>query len=187
MKKNCLFLAFLIFVPFAFAAPPPMSQVKETIEKLKTETRREAIRQIILERMDFEEMAKRSLGMHWRAISEAEQKEFVKVFSRFVEVFYRSNVLNSLQHIGKVEINYFKERIDGDFAEVEVKIKTPQDEFQMLYKLRLSSEKWKAYDIVVEGVSIVSSYRSQFDRIIRKYDFAALMERLREKTKELDT
>lgn len=186
MRKTLLLAAFFVFTAPVFASPSPMEQVKETIEKLKIETRREVIRQIILESMDLGEMAKRSLGRHWRTISEVERQEFVAVFSRFVEVFHRSSVLRSLQHIGKVDIHYVKERIDGDFAEVEVKVKTPQEEFGMLYKLRLSGEKWKAYDIVVEGISMVSNYRAQFDRIITKHDFATLMERLREKIKELD-
>lgn len=191
MKKACLLLAFLSFALPSFgdteAALSPMEEVKNTVEKLKREKNKEAIRQIILGSMDFEEMAKLSLGRYWLKISEEERQEFVEVFSRFVEVFYRDRVLNSLQHIGKVEIRYLKERITGDgFAEVEVEVKTPQDEFKILYRLRLVGGKWKAYDIVVEGVSIALNYRAQFDRIIERYEFGGLLARLREKIKELD-
>ena len=171
----------------ALAVSSPSEEVKNTVEALKKAVgNKPQIRALILERMDLAEMAKRSLGRHWRNISDKERAEYLDVFAKYIEVFYRERVFNSAEFIGVVEIKYLKERVDGEFAEAETLVIAGSDRFSVVYKLHFAGGHWKAYDIVIENVSIVSSLRAQFDRIIGRESFSELLRKLREKIKELD-
>jgi phospholipid transport system substrate-binding protein len=80
---------------------------------------------------------------------------------------------------------YTGERVDGDYAEVDVKIVTKKNtEIPVVYKLRSRDQEWWAYDMVIEGVSLVNNYRTQFSDIMAKSSFEGLMKKLREKSAE---
>ena len=171
----------------ALAVSSPSEEVKNTVEALKKAAgNKPQERALILERMDLAEMGKRSLGRHWRNISDKERAEYLDVFAEYIEVFYRERVFNSTGFIGTVEIKYLKEKIDGEFAEVETLIIAGSDRFSVVYKLHFVGGHWKAYDFIIENVSIVSSLRSQFDRIVSRESFAELLRKLRERIRELD-
>lgn len=176
-----------LVLAMALAIPSPLEEVKNTVESLKKVAgNKPRIRALILERMDLAEMAKRSLGRHWRSISDKERVEYLDVFAKYIEVFYRERVFNSAEIIGIVEIQYLKERIDGEFAEVETLVIAGSDKFSVVYKLHFVGGHWKAYDLVIENISIVSSLRSQFDRIITQHSFSELLSRLRERIEVLE-
>lgn len=183
--RSEMFVALILAV--VLAIPSPLESVKNTVEELKKAVGdRARIRTLILERMDFDEMGKRSLGRHWRNYSDAQRNEYLEVFERYVEVFYRKRVFESIEFIGSVGIKY-KERLDGDFAEVDVEVMAPNGEkWRFTLRLHMKNGGWKAYDVVVEGISQVSNLRAQFDRIIEKEKLDGLLKRLREKIQELD-
>lgn len=82
-------------------------------------------------------------------------------------------------------MNYVGERVDGEYAEVDVKIVTKENtEIPVLYKLRTRDQRWWVYDLVIEGVSLVNNYRTQFSDIMAKSSFEGLMKKLKEKTAE---
>ena len=181
--------------------PSPMAKVKETLEKLKQtvsdpslkgdskkETRHARIRELLLERMDFAEMGKRALGASWRKISDSEKAEYLELFAKLVEVQNRRNVFERVEFIESAKIIFLKEIVEpnGEFASVDLKIPSSPEDLSVVFKLHLVSGHWKAYDIVIDGISMVSSWRSQFNRILSKKSFADLLEQLREKIKELD-
>lgn len=142
---------------------------QERIERLK-----EALNPIF----DYDEMAKRSLGAHWRRRTPAEQEEFVNLFRDFLEKIYSDKV--NLYEGQK--ITFGRETIEKDFAEVDsTVISTKGEEISVVYRLRRTSGKWRVYDALVENVSIINNYRSQFDHIISKYSFDELKKLLREK------
>jgi phospholipid transport system substrate-binding protein len=142
---------------------------KERIERLK-----EAVNPIF----DYEEMAKRTLGSHWRRRSPAEQQEFVRLFRDFLEKIYSDKV--DLYEGQKVVFG--RETIDNDFAEVEsTVIGVKGDEYFVLYKFRRADGKWRVYDAVIENISMVNNYRSQFDRVIAKSSYDELKRMLKEK------
>ena len=171
-------------------ADMPTDQVKETVGRVvtilrdpslvredKAAERREALRQAILPRFDFSEMAKRSLGSHWKN-QQSRQEEFVAVFTNFVENTY----------VGKVEsfkdekIVFARERIEQNLAEVGTQIVPSKGEpFSLNYKLHLVGNDWKVYDVVIENISMVNNYRSQFSRILANASFDELIRKLREK------
>ncbi len=181
--------------------PSPLTEVRETIERLKkiagdpslkgdanTAERREKIRKLIIERMDFQEMAMRSLGRHWRGRTDAEKKEYLEIFSRFMDAFYREQIFSSVEFLSKdARFEYGKPKLEDEYAEILLRI-IPKNypEVKLLIKLRLRNGHWMAYDIVAEDISIVGNWRAQFDAIIRKYSFAGLLERLQQKVKELN-
>lgn len=179
------------FMAWTFAngavAPSPLETVKTTVEALKKAVgNKSETRRLILERMDFDEMGRRSLGRHWRDLSEAQRKEYLAEFAKYVEAFYRKQVFESVDFINSVYIRYLKERNDGEYAEVDIQIIAQNDKTSITFKLHLVGSQWKAYDVVVENISTVSNLRAQFDRIINAEKFEGLLKRLRDKIKELD-
>jgi phospholipid transport system substrate-binding protein len=151
--------------------PKLKSQDKKTerIDRL-----REALNPIF----DYEEMAKRALGTHWRRRTPAEQQEFVKLFRDFLERIYSDKVDLS----GGEKVRFGREVIDNDFAHVESNVVKPTgEEIAVAYKLRKMNGPWKVYDVVVENISIVNNYSSQFDRVISRSSYEELVKRLQEK------
>ena len=142
---------------------------KERVERLK---------EIINPIFDYEEMARRTLGAHWRRRTAAEQQEFVKLFRAFLETVYSEKV-----DLYEGERAVFgRETIDEDYAEVESKVTNGKgEESPVFYRLKRTDGKWKVYDAVVENISIVNNYRSQFDRVLTKSSFEELKKLLREK------
>jgi phospholipid transport system substrate-binding protein len=142
---------------------------KERIERLK---------EIVHPLFDHEEMARRSLGPHWRRRSLKEQKEFVKQFRDFIERIYSDKV----DLYAGERITMGKEIIDNDYAQVDSNFVNPKgEEISVVFRLRRAEGKWKVYDAVIENISIVNNYRSQFDRVISKSSFEELMRLLKEK------
>ena len=113
---------------------------------------------------DYEEMAKRALGHHWRQRTPAEQEEFVKLFREFLERVYSDKI--DLYGGAKGALLAARSS-DNEFAQVESTIIQPKgEEIAVVYKLRQVNGQWKVYDAIVENISIVNNYRSQFDRVI---------------------
>jgi len=147
----------------------PADKKKERIDRL-----REAVNPIF----DYQEMAKRALGTHWRRRTPAEQEEFVILFRDFLEGIYSDKI----DLYGGEKVRFGRQTVDEDFAQVESTIINPKgEEIAVNYKLRRVNGKWKVYDAVVENISIINNYRSQFDRVISGSSYQELVKRLREK------
>jgi phospholipid transport system substrate-binding protein len=144
----------------------------------RKQERMERLKEVLNPIFDYDEMAKRALGAHWRRRTPAEQVEFVKLFRDFLERIYSDKV--NLYEGQKVIFG--RETIEKDFAEVaSTMVNTKGEEIGVVYRLRRADGEWKVYDALVENVSIINNYRSQFDRIISKYSFDELKRLLREK------
>jgi len=142
---------------------------KERVDRL-----REALDAIF----DYEEMAKRALGYHWRQRTRAEQEEFVKLFREFLQRVYSDKI----GLYGGEQVRFGREVMDDEFAQVESTIIQPKgEEIAVVYKLRQVNAQWKVYDAIVENISVVNNYRSQFDRVISSSSYEALVKRLRGK------
>ena len=140
--------------------------------------RGERVRALVNPVFDYEEMARRTLGNHWRRRSAAEQQEFIKLFRAFLEKIYTDKI--SL-YAGE-RVVFGGESMDREFAEVESKLVGPKGETStVVYRLKRADGGWKIYDAVVENISIVNNYRSQFDRVIGKSSYAELTKMLRDK------
>lgn len=143
----------------------------------KTKERRAKIRGIVKRGFDFEEMAKRSMGEHWKRRGEVEKREFVDLFSRFVEISY----IDRIEAYNNEEVIYVGEVVEGKRAIVKSKVITTQGkEIPISYRL-LKKDDWVVYDLQIEGVSLVSNYRSQFNEIIQNSSYEELIKRLKSK------
>jgi phospholipid transport system substrate-binding protein len=147
----------------------------------KAAERRAAVRQIANEIFDFGEIARRSLGRYWQPLSEAQRDEFVGLFSDLLERSY----ISKIELYGGEKIIYNGERVDGDLAVVSTKIITKNGtEVPIDYRLFRRGDNWKVYDVNIEGISLVSNYRTQFNKIIQSSGFNTLVDRMKAKQTE---
>jgi len=177
------------------AAGVPTDQLKGAVERvLKTlddpalkgdarvGDRRVAVRKIANEIFDFSEIAKRSMARHWQPLSEAQRTEFVGLFADLLERSY----ISKIETYGGEKIQYTAERADGDFATVSTRIVTKNGtEVPVDYRMIKRADRWLVYDVSIEGVSLVSSYRTQFNKIIQTTSYNGLVSKLRNKQDEL--
>ena len=142
--------------------------------------RRKLLEKVIGSRFDYREMAKRSLPAQWRTLTEDQRREFVELFQSFLSASYADKI----EGYSGEQIEYLKERLEGDYAEVRTQLVSEKTEIPIDYRLLSRSEDWFVYDVVADGVSLVRNYRAQFDKIIRESGYDDLVEQLRKKSKE---
>ena len=129
----------------------------------KTRERRAAVRRIAEGIFDFTETAKRSLGRHWQPRTPAERKEFVDLFANLLERSY----LSKIELYSGEKIAYLGDTIEGDQATVRTRIATKHGtEIPVDYKMYRHGDRWLVYDVIIEGVSLIANYRTQFNKII---------------------
>lgn len=194
VRRLALILAFLLTMPAAALAGQPTDIVKGTVDEvirllsdpgLKSpnmkKQRRQMIKQAIDRHFDYDEMARRSLGTSWRNLTPGQRSEFVRLFADLLEASYAEKI----ERFSDEKVNYTGEILEADYAEVRTAIIRKNDRIPMDYRLHQAEGSWKIYDVVIEGVSLVSNYRSQFSRIIREGSYGELVRRLRTKVNEL--
>ncbi|MBF0559558.1 MAG: ABC transporter substrate-binding protein [Nitrospirae bacterium] len=151
---------------------------KELKKPARTKERRSAIRKIISERFDFEEMAKRSLARYWKQRTPEEQKEFVGLYTDLLERTY----IRKIESYNDEQFVYGDEIIDGVYAVVKTKIVTKKNIDVLIdYKMFNKNGTWLAYDVVIEGVSLVNNYRNQFNQIIHSGSYEDVTRKLKDK------
>ena len=188
---SVLVLLSYLSLPVASIAGSATEQVRATVDRVliivrnpnaKTKAQIDAQRaqlvELITPRFDFSEMAKRSLGRHWAGRTAEEQREFVKVFAALMGKSYADNI----ESYTTQNVLYIREREDQNYAQVDTKIVAENGSpLSVNYKLHSVDKEWKIYDLVIEDISMVNNYRSQFDRIIARSSFADLVRTMKEK------
>jgi phospholipid transport system substrate-binding protein len=143
--------------------------------------RRAEVRRIARELFDYDEMTRRTLSRHWSQRTADEQAEFVALFSDLLERSYVSRI----EAYADEKITFVGESIDGGFATVRSKVVTQRRSETVLdYRMHVRDGRWQVYDVLIDGVSFVSTYRSQFDRVIQAESYGSLVERLRKRNFE---
>ena len=171
-------------------AGEPTDKIRQTVDEvlaivnnktLPPQERRTQIRQAVLKRFGFEEMAQRSMAQHWRTLTPQQRQEFVGLFTDLLERSYINRIEN--YRAGPQGVRYPKEDINGDQAIVHTEIVSERDPepARVDYHLLHRDGDWKAYDIVIEGVSLVNNYRTQFNTIMLKDSYAGLVKQMRTK------
>ena len=141
--------------------------------------RRAEIRRVAADLFDFDEISRRVLSRYWTERSPEEQAEFVALFTGVLERTY----IGRIEAYSGEKIIYVGEAVDGQFATVRSKVVTRRrTETPLDYKLHLRDGRWKVYDILIDHVSFVGTYRSEFTRILQREDYAGLLERLRKES-----
>ena len=145
--------------------------------------RRAAVRDLAAESFDVAETARRALGVHWQVRTPAEREEFVRVFRELLEQTYIARI----DEYGGERVEYLAERVDGDSAVVKAQIVT-RSGLAVPVESRVNQRggRWLIYDVIIENVSLVGNYRSQFDRIIRTSSYDELVRRLKGRVASLN-
>jgi phospholipid transport system substrate-binding protein len=173
-----------------FAASPgwagPTDQLREYTDQvtkvlddpsLPRPDRRAAVRKIAHEAFDISESAQRVLARHWQARTPAERDEFTQLFADLLERTY----ISKIDLYRGERLQYTSEAVDRDFATVRAKVITNKGlEVPVEARMLKRGEHWLIYDIAIENVSLISNYRTQFDRIIRTASFQELVRRLKD-------
>jgi phospholipid transport system substrate-binding protein len=137
------------------------------------------VRRLARELFDFDEMSRRALSRHWATRTPDEQTEFVALFGDLLERLY----MNRLEGYAGEKFTFMGEALDGGFARVRARVNTQRrTETALDYRMHVRDGHWQVYDVLIDGVSFVSTFRSQFDRVIQAESYGALVDRLRKKT-----
>jgi phospholipid transport system substrate-binding protein len=191
-----LVLAGLTILSVAPArAMTPTEQLKGSIDKIipiledptlkgdaKIKERRAAIRRVANDVFDFTESAKRCLGPHWEPRTEQERQEFALLLGDLLERAFASR----LEQYGGERIQYIGESVDGNLATVKTTIITKSGaELPVDYQLLRRGDRWLVYDVRIEGVSLMSNYRVQFNKIIQTSSYEDLVRKLKAKQQSL--
>ena len=201
MKRQRFFIHLVVvglmihlsMVSECFADSEVTSQLKDTIEKVikivqdealdkDKQARRVALRKTIAERFNYRQMVIRSLAKNWDARSDQERQEFIALFKSLLENSYA----NKLEAYQDEKINYVDEIVKGKYALVKTEVVRKSSTIRVDYKLIQENGNWKVYDFVIEGVSMIRNYRSQFTKIIRRDSYEVLVQKLTDKINELE-
>jgi phospholipid transport system substrate-binding protein len=158
-------------------------QDPELKQPAKKDARRQQIRAVADEIFDWQETGKRALARHWQGRSPTERQEFSALFADLVERSY----ISKIERYSGERIVYAGETVEGEQATVRTKLITKSNtEIPIDYRMQKEGDRWRAYDVVIEGVSLVSNYRTQFNRIIQQSGYGELVNKLKAKQEELD-
>jgi phospholipid transport system substrate-binding protein len=196
LKRLFLILAFAITLAAANIASAdisPTDSIRGSVDGILTllqnkeldkVTRRKEMRKVINGRFDFRAMSQSTLATNWKKASEEQQQEFVTLFSQLIENTY----------IGRVEaytdekVDYPGEKVKGKKAVVATLILTASADIPIDYKVyQKKNGEWWVYDVIIEGISLISNYRSSYRDIVSKEGVDGLLAKMRDKLKELET
>lgn len=195
MKKQIMGLAIalvlsLLVCPVVFAGGPmdgvqkPVNEVLEILRDpaLKadsaTAVKKEKIKAVIDRVFNYDQLSKRTLGRGWKKLNAEQQKEFTQLFTQLLSNVYMDRILAYSDE--KVVFDK-EEMLSEDKAEVQSRVVTASKEIPINYRMINKDGGWKAYDVIIEGVSLVSNYRTQFRQMLSKGTPEELIETLRKK------
>ncbi len=191
----CCLLMGLVFSQSAVSASPdPTDQFRPFLKKvidtladpeLKTIPKKEQGQRIITivrEHFDFREMSKRVLGMQWRNLNNKEQKEFEDLFTQLLQYAY----IGKIDEYAGQQVAFVKQRIKGERAEVQTLLVDKEKSVPVSYIMLLRGDQWMAYDVIVEGVSLIRNYMEQFSEILRKDGYSGLVQQLKDKISQIE-
>lgn len=196
LREKILYLAvFLMFASGFFehtaaADADPLDAVKSTVNEVlvilkdpvlrrpeNSAKRQRLIKETVDRRFDYREMSKQTLANHWNERTQDEQDKFVELFSRLLEKTY----ISKIDSYSDEEILFKEKLVKGDKAMVRSYIVKNNKEIPMIYKLKNTDGNWMVYGVVIEGVSLIRNYRTQFESIIDKEKYPGLIKRIEEK------
>ena len=183
-----LLLMTTTVAPAAAAATTPVQELRTRVDRAvqvlsdpalkgpaQTNDRRARVRKIADEIFDYGEMSKRALGVHWQQMPAAERERFVRLFSDVLDRAY----FEKIDSYSGEKVRYLDAKVDADQATVPTRVTTEKGtDIPVEYRMHRDQGRWLVHDVIIEGVSLVNNYRSQFDRIIRTASVGELLKRL---------
>jgi len=191
--RSCIVIVAFTLVSSHVLAAGPIDAVRTSVEKvismLRSETKegvspeqkRAEVVSVIREFFDFRELSRRTLGRSWKKLSIEQQKEFVELYRTILENTYVDRILEYNDE--KVEFRG-ERKLSSRKALVSTVVVTATKEIPIDYRLVLKGERWRVYDVVIEGISLVKNYRTQFRQILSRKDPDGLLDVMRQKVKD---
>jgi phospholipid transport system substrate-binding protein len=185
-------LLMLIFcASVALAQVSPQEQVKKMVDdvllvlnsSIDLETKKQQVSGMVQKYLGIHELAKRTLGIYWKQASKEELAKFERLYVRLLENTY----LNRIGDYSGGRVDFLQERIKDDKAILDTLVINDKMEIPVQYKMVLKDGVWEIYDVSIEGVSLIRSYRSSYGEIVRKDGFAGLFAQMEKKLSEADT
>jgi phospholipid transport system substrate-binding protein len=196
MKKPLWIISLTLVVFWVWVMPAqaesPTAYVRSILDKvmslqndasLSGQARARAIHGIIEVSFDFALMAKNSLGSTYDSLSGGQRQEFTRTFSYLFQDSYTRLVLNFLK---KENIQFGAERLEGDKAQVATTIVRPNENIPVTYLMHKAPSGWLLYDVIVDGVSILHNYQTQFGQVIRTKSFDFLLDKMKEQRRAVE-
>jgi phospholipid transport system substrate-binding protein len=189
-----LFPLFTIAPSFFHGQEGPIPQVQATADQvidllqrqdIDLEERNRRIADLIKSKFDFRSMSQAVMGIHWRQATEAQRDRFIELFSQLLEVTYRGRLEAYTDEYAGEQVQYLRETIKNDRAQVDTLVVTKTARVPISYRLILRGSEWLVYDVVIEEVSLVRTYRGTYDDIMRRQGFDGLFERMESKIGEI--
>jgi phospholipid transport system substrate-binding protein len=191
IKRLSIFIFLFFIIPSFVMAGEPTDRIKVASDKiiaivfddsLKTpemkSKREQMVNEIVGGLFDWQEFSRRTLARHWSKRTEDEKKEFISLFRQLVE---RTYMAKAGQYSGG-KVVFLDEKIEGDYCNVSTQVLTSEgSQISVEYRVIKKDGVWWVYDVYIEGVSLVSNYRSQFNDILVKSSFEDLLKRLKDK------
>ncbi|MEQ8160370.1 MAG: ABC transporter substrate-binding protein [Smithellaceae bacterium] len=186
-----ILMVFVLAVPVYAGIPlnTAQSAVNRVLEvlrdpKLKSpaakEIKKEKLRIIYKDMFDEIEFSRRTLARNWNKFTPAQRAEFVNLFEQVLEKTYMDKILAYSYE----KVNFYKETmISENQAEIHSRVITSSKEVPINYRMIRKDGKWRVYDVVVENVSLIQNYRTQFNDILASNTPEQLLEILRKKVK----
>lgn len=169
------------------ATASPKEQIRSVVDKvlailqnkdLQSEIRIQSIREAVEPYFDFRAMSQSTLGQDWKKATPDQRSRFVALFRKLLENTY----IVAMEEYAGETVRYGREKVRGKRASVEIFIQQPDGpEIPIVYRMRLKAQQWRAYDVIIEGISLVSNYRTSFRQINKKEGMEALLEKLKQK------
>jgi phospholipid transport system substrate-binding protein len=185
-------IGFVLAVTMPATAGAPTDQLRQRVDEVikvvddpalsaKPAERHAAVRKIAEDVFDYPDTAQRALGPHWNARTPQERQEFVQLFADLLDRAY----------VGKIDlyqgekVRYAGETVEGDQATVKTRIVTKRgSEVPVDYRMHVNNGRWLVYDVIIEGVSLISNYRTQFNKVVQTESYQSLVQKLKNKETE---
>lgn len=184
-------LLILIVTTKASAEQTATGSVKNTIDAVihilnseelnqpgRSVERRQKIEQVIRQRVNYEDMAKRALGWPWTELTDTERQEFIGSFVQLL----RDAFAGRIDSYAAEQVLYLTEQREENCAEVRTKLSGRKTDTFLEFRLIEKDGNWYVYDVVIDGAGIVSNYHAQFASIIRNHSYTDLVDRMKERT-----
>ncbi len=187
LHRSLALLLLLLTWSLALGAPSPTEQVRSTTDRVLAlitdesrpigERRRE-IRKILSENMDIQSISRSVLATRWKEATPEEKRGFVEFFQQYIENTY----LDPIESYRDEEIEYTGEKVRGERAVVSTIIhRRDRPDLPVNYRLRLKQDRWYLYDVEIEGSSLINTYRTTFNEIVRADGMEGLLDDLRQR------
>ena len=180
----------LAFATASYAGSSPTDDIRASVDaiigilnngELDKAGKRAEVKAVVNKRFDFRAMSQRTLATNWKKVTEEEKNRFVDLFSQLIENSY----VGKLDSYTNEKVDYTGEKVDGRRAVVETIIITTTADVPVDYRVYLKDDQWLGYDVIIEGVSLISNYRSSYQEIMKNEGFEGLIAKMQEKINEL--